>query len=116
MTPVSTSAAPTSSTGIISVTSIIFGNPCQIPANIFVPGIVVVNLLRPGRGPSIRPDDRLSSVSLLLSSSPLTSALIANEHDDEDDDEEHKYDNKEAKYSCRLSHDISCSSMFYIHT
>src|SRR5690242_3116643 len=110
---------PPSSMGSISVASIIFGNPCQIPANIFVhriAGIVIVNLLRPGRGPSIRPDDRLSSVSLLLSSSLLTSALIANEHDDEDDDEEHKYDNKEAEYSCRLSHDISCSSMFYIHT
>jgi hypothetical protein len=94
---------PASSTSIISVASIIFGNPCQIPTNIFIhriTSIVVVKLLRSGCGSSIRPDDRLSSVSLLLSSSPLTGALEANEHDDEYDDEEHEYDNKEAKYSC----------------
>lgn len=94
---------PASSTSIISFASIIFGNPCQIPTYIFIhpiTSVVVVKLLRPGRGSSIRSDDRLSSVSLLLSSSPLTGALVANEHDDEYDDEEHEHDSKEAKYSC----------------
>src|SRR5947209_4577126 len=105
-------AAPTPSTGIISVASVIFGNPCQIPTNIFIHrivGVVVVNLLWPGLGSSVRPDDRLSSLSLLFCPFPLTGALEANEHNDEYDDEEHKYDSKEAEYSCWLSHDISYS-------
>jgi hypothetical protein len=113
---------PTSSTGIVSVTSIIFGNPCQIPTNIFIHrivGVVIVNLLWPGRGSSIRPDDWLSPISLLLSLSPATKTFVANKHDDEYDNEEHEYDNKEAEYSCWLGHDISCSryvSSIYIHS
>ena len=103
---------PTSSTGIISVASIIFGNPCQIPTYIFIhciTGIVVVNLLWPRMGSSFCSDDRLSSLSLLFCAFPLAGTLEANEHNDEYDQEEYEYDNKKAEYSCWLGHDISYS-------